>query len=247
MRNPILVALDVADRATALRLVDQLVSMVGGFKVGKELFVREGPDLVRHLRSLGAHVFLDLKFHDIPHTVARAVAAATELDVQMMTLHTSGGRRMLDAAVQAARDTASRCGRTPPTLLGVTVLTSFEQADLVEVGVDSPVARQVERLAGLAVTAELGGIVCSPLEIAFLRAITPPVCQLVTPGIRMAPPGDDDDQRRTLSAAEALMAGADWLVIGRPIYAASDPRHAVKEILDSCNLPSRPGEGDSGR
>ena len=236
MRNPILVALDLAEGDTAMRLVEAVAPVVGGFKVGKELFVRTGPDLIRQLRAQGATVFLDLKFHDIPNTVARAVSAATELGVGMMTVHAAGGRAMLEAAEQAARETATGLGCDPPLILGVTVLTSFGQADLAEVGIATPLAQQVERLALLSVAAGLRGLVCSPMEVAFLRRLLAPGVQIVTPGIR-APGAPADDQKRTLSAAQALEAGADWLVVGRPIHAAPNPRRAAEEILAS--LPDR--------
>jgi len=236
MRNPILVALDVPDKDEAWRLVEQVAPVVGGFKVGKELFVREGPGLVRHLRDQGVCVFLDLKFHDIPNTVARAVKAATDLGVQMLTVHTSGGLAMLEAAEQAAVEVAERRGCEPPLILGVTVLTSLAQEDLAQIGVTCGVGQQVERLARLAMKAGLRGLVCSPLELAFLRAVVPKECRLVSPGIR-AVGSASDDQKRTLSAAQALAAGADWLVIGRPITAAPDPRRAAEGVLASCAAP----------
>jgi orotidine-5'-phosphate decarboxylase len=236
MRNPILVALDLAEGDTAMKLVEAVAPVVGGFKVGKELFVRTGPDLIRRLRAAGATVFLDLKFHDIPNTVARAVSAATELGVGMMTVHAAGGRAMIEAAEQAARETAKGLGCNPPLILGVTVLTSFGQSDLAEVGITTPLAQQVERLAILSMAAGLRGLVCSPMEVAFLRRLLAPSVQIVTPGIR-APGAPADDQKRTLSAAQALEAGADWLVVGRPIHAAPNPRRAAEEILAS--LPDR--------
>jgi orotidine-5'-phosphate decarboxylase len=216
----------------ALRLVEQVGSLAGAYKVGKELFVSAGPELVRQIRATGASVFLDLKFHDIPHTVAGAVAAAVRLDVQMLTVHTSGGRAMLEAAEASAQETARALGRPAPLVLGVTVLTSLDGPQLAEIGLDANVGRQVERLAHLAVQAGLRGLVCSPLEIAGLRQWLPESVQLVTPGIRAADAGPDD-QRRTLTAPEAMAAGASWLVIGRPIHAAPDPRAAAERILNS--------------
>jgi orotidine-5'-phosphate decarboxylase len=205
---------------------------VGAFKIGSELFTSAGPDIVRRIRALGAAVFLDLKFHDIPNTVAKAVAAATRLDVQLLTIHASGGLEMMRAAELAAQETARALGRPPPLVLGVTVLTSLDAAELDAVGLPANPGKQVERLAALAVRAGLRGLVCSPLELAGLRQSTPDSLQLVTPGIRGA--GDAaGDQKRTLSAAEALAAGADWLVIGRPIYAAPNPRAAAEKILGS--------------
>lgn len=231
-RNPIIVALDVPHPDAALQLARRLAPVVGAFKVGKELFVSAGPDIVRRIREAGGSVFLDLKFHDIPNTVAKAVEAAVRLDVQMLTIHTSGGLAMMQAAQRAAEEAALRTGKTQPLVLGVTVLTSLNTNDLVEVGVPHDVGAQVERLAGLAARAGLGGLVCSPLEIMRLRQFLPAAMQLVTPGIR---PADSpaDDQKRTLTPAEALAAGASWLVIGRPICAAPDPRAAAEKILSS--------------
>jgi orotidine-5'-phosphate decarboxylase len=199
MRNPIIVALDVADAEAALALARTVAPAVGAFKIGKELFTSAGPDIVRRIREMGAAVFLDLKFHDIPNTVARAVAAATRLDVQMLTIHTSGGLEMMRAAEDAAQATARPAGREAPLVLGVTVLTSLDS---------------------------------NTLEIAARRQTLPAAVQLVTPGIRTGAE-KADDQRRTLSPREALEAGADWLVIGRPIYAAADPRAAAERILAS--------------
>jgi len=232
MRNPIIVALDVPDVDAALRLVGQLAPVVGAFKVGKELFVSAGPEIVRRIRATGAAVFLDLKFHDIPNTVARAVAAAVRLDMQMLTVHTSGGRAMLEAAEKSAQESAAKLGRSAPLVLGVTVLTSLDRDGLAEVGVEPDVGRQVERLATLAVKAGLRGLVCSPLEITALRQMLPPEIQLVTPGIRAAD-AEADDQKRTLSAAEAMAAGASWLVVGRPLCTAPNPRAAAERMLAS--------------
>jgi orotidine-5'-phosphate decarboxylase len=232
MHNPIIVALDVAKPESALKLVEQLATVVGAFKVGKELFVSAGSDMVRRIRATGASVFLDLKFHDIPSTVAKAVAAAVQLDVQMLTIHTSGGSEMMRAAERAAQETASDLQRPPPLVLGVTILTSLGSNELAEIGMVSNVGRQVERLALLATSAGLRGVVCSPLEIAGLRQILPADTQLVTPGIRPID-ANQDDQKRTLSPREASDAGANWLVIGRPIVAAENPRAAAENILSS--------------
>ncbi len=236
MRNPIIVALDVPTADRALELATQLAPVVGAVKVGKELFTSAGPEIVRRLRATGAAVFLDLKFHDIPNTVARAVEAAVRLDVQMLTVHTTGGLVMLQAAEQAAQTEARRLGRTPLLVLGVTVLTSLDDAALAELGVNGTAAEQVARLGRLAAKAGLRGLVCSPLEISLLRAALPAEMQLVTPGIR--PPGaGQDDQRRTLTPCEALAAGANWLVIGRPICAVPDPRAAAEQILAGLEAP----------
>jgi orotidine-5'-phosphate decarboxylase len=230
MRSPILVALDVSNAERALDLARELAPVVGGFKVGSELFTSAGPQIVRDLRATGSIVFLDLKFHDIPNTVGKAVAAATRLDVQMLTVHTTGGFEMMRAAEESAQQTALQSGRNAPLVLGVTVLTSMDASTLSETGTDPNVGRQVDRLATLAVRAGLRGLVCSPLEIAGLRQVLPQKVQLVTPGIR-AGGEKTDDQRRTLSAKEALDAGASWLVIGRPLYAAASPRKAAEAIL----------------
>ncbi len=230
MRNPIIVALDVPTVAAALKLVAQLTPVSGGFKVGSELFTSAGPDMVRRIRGLGASVFLDLKFHDIPNTVAKAVVAAVQLDVQMLTVHASGGMEMLQAAEQAAQQTARQMGRAAPLVLGVTVLTSLDGSVLSQVGVNPDVSLQVRRLANLAHQSGLRGLVCSPREVAELRQMLPASMQLVIPGIRSqtAPP---DDQKRTLTPREAVALGANWLVIGRPICAAKDPRAAAELIL----------------
>jgi orotidine-5'-phosphate decarboxylase len=232
MRNPIIAALDVSTAEAAVELAQKITPAVGGFKIGSELFTSAGPDIVRRVRGLGAAVFLDLKFHDIPNTVARAVAAAVRLDVQMLTVHTGGGSEMLKAAEKAAQESAWQLGHAPPLVLGVTVLTSLDSNALSEIGLDPNVARQVRRLANMANKAGLRGLVCSPLEVAELRQTLPPSTQLITPGVRIeATPGDD--QKRTLAPREALAAGANWLVIGRPIYAARDPCAAAEAILAS--------------
>jgi orotidine-5'-phosphate decarboxylase len=230
MRNPIIVALDVPTVDAALKLAEQLASVSGAFKIGSELFTSAGPDIVRRIRGLGAPVFLDLKFHDIPNTVAKAVAAAVQLDVQMLTVHASGGLEMLKAAEQAAQESARKRGQAPPLVLGVTVLTSLDSAALCQVGLDSDVGLQVRRLATLASQAGLRGLVCSPREVGELRSVLPASMQLVIPGIR-SQTAPADDQKRTLSPREALAAGANWLVIGRPICAAADPRAAAENIL----------------
>ncbi len=232
MRNPIYVALDVPSSEKALELVRSLAPVVAGFKVGKELFVSAGPDLVKEIRATGASVFLDLKFHDIPNTAAKAVAAAARLDVQLLTIHTCGGLEMMRAAEAAAQESARSTGKPPPVVLGVTVLTSMATQDLNQVGVAGDIGHQVERLAILGNEAGLRGFVCSPLELAMLRQFLPETTELVTPGIRGAA-DVAGDQKRTLSAKEAMEAGATWLVIGRPIYAAADPRSAAKRILAS--------------
>lgn len=232
MQNPVIVALDVPTPEKALELASQLAPVVGAFKIGSELFTSAGPEIVRRIRATGAAVFLDLKFHDIPNTVAKAVAAATRLDVQMLTIHTGGGLEMMQAAEKAAQETARQADRPAPLVLGVTVLTSMDAKNLGETGVSSEVGPQVERLATLAAKAGLRGLVCSPLEITTLRRVLPKEMRLVTPGIRTGAE-KADDQKRTLSPREAMTAGASWLVVGRPIYAAPNPREAAEAILAS--------------
>jgi len=231
-RNPIIVSLDVPTGEAALELVKKIAPVVGAFKIGSELFTSAGPDIVRRIRATGAAVFLDLKFHDIPNTVAGAVASATRLGVQMLTVHASGGVDMLKAAEQAAQETAKQTGHNAPLVLGVTVLTSLSSQSLSEIGIDSNVARQVRRLANMATKAGLRGLVCSPLEVAELRQMLTADTQLVTPGVRTGAE-KADDQKRTLTPREAIAAGANWLVIGRPIYAAENPRKAAERILES--------------
>jgi orotidine-5'-phosphate decarboxylase len=234
MRNPIIVALDVPTTEAALKLVEQLTPVSGGFKIGSELFTSAGPDIVRRIRDTGAAVFLDLKFHDIPNTVAKAVASATRFDVQMLTIHTSGGLEMMRAAEKAAQGEAKSLGLQPPLVLGVTVLTSSNNETLAEIGCEADTEQQVLCLARLAVKAGLRGLVCSPLEVVKLRQSLPPSTQLVTPGVRTGTE-KADDQKRTLTPREAIAAGANWLVIGRPIYAAENPREAAEKILESLN------------
>ncbi|HEV8210896.1 MAG TPA: orotidine-5'-phosphate decarboxylase [Vicinamibacterales bacterium] len=229
----LLVALDVDTIAEARVLADRLRGAVGGFKIGSRLFTSEGPAFVEELASRGDRVFLDLKFHDIPNTVAGAIAAATRLGVWMVNVHASGGRAMMRAAKTAAEEEAARRSRPAPLVIAVTMLTSLDQAALGEIGLDAPVAAQVERLAGLTESCGLDGVVASPQEIAIIRRRCGPAFAIVTPGIRGA--GEAiGDQSRTLSAADALAAGATYLVVGRPIIAATDPRAAAERIAAAC-------------
>ena len=224
MTHKIIVALDYADAASALALVARLDPALCRLKVGKELFTAAGPDLVRTLVARGFEVFLDLKFHDIPNTVAAACRAAAGLGVWMLNVHASGGRRMMAAAQAALADLPK-----PPLLIAVTVLTSMSAEDLGEVGISAAPADQVLRLARLAHACKLDGVVCSAQEAAMLRAELGAGFRLVTPGIRPAG-AESGDQRRVMTPAEALRAGATDLVIGRPVTAAADPLAALERI-----------------
>jgi orotidine-5'-phosphate decarboxylase len=228
--NPILVALDVDSGARALALADQLNGAVGGFKIGKQLFTAEGPAIVRAIAERGDRVFLDLKFHDIPNTVAGAVRSAIATGAWMVNVHCSGGTAMMRAAAEAATAQAAALGRPRPLVIGVTVLTSLDDAALAEVGSARPVREQVLQLARLAQAAGLDGVVASPLETAAIRAACGPDFAIVTPGIRAAEAAGTDDQARTMSAPDAVAAGATYLVIGRPITGAADPRAAAAAI-----------------
>jgi orotidine-5'-phosphate decarboxylase len=238
--DQLLVALDVQDGVAAVAIAEHLRDVVGGFKIGNRLFTTEGPDIVRTLAANGGRVFLDLKFHDIPNTVATAVSAATSLGVWMVNVHASGGTRMMQAARDAARETAAREGRDPPLVIAVTVLTSMNAAMLDETGVHAPVLDQVLRLADLAQAAGLDGVVASPQETALIRQRCGPDFAIVTPGIRGGAMADTregasalsvmNDQERTLGPAEAIAAGASYLVVGRPIIAAANARKAAEEI-----------------
>jgi orotidine-5'-phosphate decarboxylase len=224
-RERLIVALDVENAADALEMVQAIGDSAGVFKVGKQLFTAEGPDLIRQLVSRRHKVFLDLKFHDIPNTVAAAVRSAAGLGVHMLTVHASGGRKMLVAAAEAAQASPSR-----PIVLAVTVLTSMTDSDLSEVGISRPAAEQVALLARLAKDAGCGGLVCSPWEAQALRRLVGTEMALVTPGVRPAG-SDKGDQARVATPADAIRAGASHVVVGRPITVAADPGQAAKAIL----------------
>src|SRR5262245_28702120 len=225
----ILVALDVDTAAEARQLADRLRGVAGGFKIGKQLFTSEGPSIVKDLVARSDRVFLDLKYHDIPNTVAGAVRAATRHGVWMLNVHASGGLDMMKAARAAADEESARTGQTSPLLIGVTVLTSLTDANLGDIGVGGAAETQVRRLAALTRKAGLDGVVASAREIAIIRETCGRDFLIVTPGIRGS--GDaKGDQARTMSAAEAIEAGANYLVVGRPITAAADPRAAAERL-----------------
>ena len=222
--NPVYCALDTTDVDRARALARTLKGSVGGLKIGKEFFTAHGPDGVRRVLPGGVPLFLDLKFHDIPNTVAGAVRAACALNPTMLNVHAAGGTAMMEAARDAAQESA-----TPPWVLAVTVLTSLDAQDLTSIGVTGSPEDQVVRLATLAQRAGLTGVVCAAAEISALRAACGPDFKLVVPGIR--PEGSaTGDQKRTMTPAEALARGADVLVIGRPITTATDPAAAAQAI-----------------
>ena len=233
-KDRLIVALDVPDRASALTLVEQLSGLVGMFKIGSQLFTAEGPDLVREIVRGGEKVFLDLKFHDIPNTVAGAVESAARLGVSMLNVHTLGGSEMMRAAAHAVGD-RGLLWITRPAVLGVTVLTSMDKADLADVGIPSDLSAEVVRLATLARDSGLDGIVASPHEIRLIReCITAERFIILTPGIRPVWSAKGD-QKRIATPVDAIRDGADFIVIGRAITDAADPRAAANRILEEIN------------
>ncbi len=225
MNSKVIVALDYETERQALSLVDQIDPSLCRVKVGKEMFTTLGTDFVKQLHSRGFDVFLDLKFHDIPNTVARAVHSAAELGVWMVDVHASGGLRMMETAKKILEP----YGKDAPILISVTVLTSMEDVDLLQIGLNASPMEQVIRLARLSQRAGLDGVVCSPQEVEILRANCGKDFKLVTPGIR--PEGSEfGDQRRVMSPKEAIEAGADYLVVGRPITLAEDPVAVLRSI-----------------
>lgn len=230
---PIILALDKSQLSEAIDLASSLKEYVAGFKIGTELFVAAGPAAVERLKGLQRKLFLDLKLHDIPNTVARTVRIAVHLGVDMLSLHCLGGPAMLQAAVEAAIDEADRCKSQPPLLLGVTILTSLNDEDLSLLGFSSSTQSQVLRLGRLAINSGLQGLVCSPKEVGLLRQEFGPTVTLVTPGVRAS--AGTDDQQRVLNAAEALRRGATWLVVGRPITSAPNPVKAALSLLSEID------------
>jgi len=234
----LLVALDVESGARALELAGMLRDVVDGVKIGSRLFTLEGPTLVRRLADTGTRVFLDLKFHDIPNTVAQAVEAAVATGAWMLNVHASGGIPMMQAAAKAAAQAAGAAGHRRPLVIGVTVLTSMDESTLRAGGVDRPLLDHALALARMAQRAGLDGVVASPQETAAIRQACGPDFSIVTPGIRGASAGSEkNDQARTMGPAEAVKAGATHLVVGRPIIAAADPRGAAQRIAEEMKAP----------
>ncbi len=230
--NPIVVALDVDTASQALSLVDRLRGVVGMFKIGKQLFTAEGPDIVRKITSLGEKVFLDLKYHDIPNTVAKAGVEAARLGVSIFNLHALGGTKMMKTTVETVTEAVERERITRPIILGVTVLTSHTQDSLNEIGIEMRIEDEVVRLARLCDESGIDGVVASPHEIAPIRkAVLNPSFVILTPGVR--PAGSAlDDQSRVMTPAQAIRSGANLIVVGRPIIAAVDPYIAAQKIFE---------------
>ena len=230
MKQRLIVALDLADLERAKELAAVLAPEVGLFKVGKQLFVNAGPDVVRTIHDLGGEVFLDLKFHDIPNTVAAAAVEAARLGVRLFNVHASGGREMMLETAKAVDEVAEKEGPRRPAVLGVTVLTSLDQADMETLGIRGGVAVQVVRLADMTREAGLAGVVCSAQEAPDIRRRCGADFMLVTPGIR--PAGQQTgDQKRVLTPGEAVLAGIDYIVVGRPITGADDPVGAARSVV----------------
>lgn len=232
--SPVFVALDTTDAAIAAQLAKRLTGLVGGFKLGLEYFVANGPAGMNVVSDLGMPLFVDLKLHDIPNTVAAAMRGVARLGAAITTIHASGGAAMIRAAVDAAHDEAAKLGMPAPAVVAVTILTSLDQSGAEAVGFHGPVLDQVKRLAALAQENGAAGIVCSPLEVDAVRAQCGPDFKLVIPGIRPAW-SETGDQKRFLTPAEARAKGADVLVIGRPITGAADPADAARRIAQELD------------
>ncbi|OCF96613.1 orotidine-5'-phosphate decarboxylase [Gilliamella sp. wkB308] len=231
MSSPIIVAVDFADVKSAWNFIDRVEPNDCRLKIGKELFTHAGPDFIKQIMNKGFDVFLDLKFHDIPNTVAKAIVAAADLGVWMTNVHASGGSRMM----QAAKDALYPYGKDAPLLIAVTVLTSMESVDLQEIGIPISPLEQATKLALLAKNCGLDGVVCSAKEVQSFRTRLGSDFKLVTPGIRPAG-ANADDQRRIMTPQRAQAAGSDYLVIGRPITQADDPSLALRTILSTLDL-----------
>lgn len=230
-KEKLIVALDVSTADEAQKIIAELKDLGVGFKIGLQLFVAEGAGFVRELTDSGARVFLDLKFHDIPNTVAAAAVEAARLGVWMFNLHAAGGSEMMERTASAVRETCAREQLRQPKIIAVTVLTSSNRESLREVGVENEVLPQVVKLAKLTESCGLDGVVASPLEIAAIRETVGKDFLIVTPGIRPESAIAGDDQKRVLTAAQAVRAGADYLVVGRPILRANNRRSAAENIL----------------
>ncbi|RAU21626.1 orotidine-5'-phosphate decarboxylase [Paramagnetospirillum kuznetsovii] len=233
--NPVFVALDTTEQSKAAALARTLIGQVGGFKLGLEYFIANGPEGMAAVSELGMPLFVDLKLHDIPNTVAAAMRGVVRLKAAITTIHASGGAAMIRAAADAAKDEAAKLGLAPPAVVAVTILTSLDQAGAEAVGFSGAVLDQVKRLAALAQDSGADGIVCSPLEVDAVRALCGPDFKLVIPGIRPAW-SETGDQKRFLTPAEARAKGADVLVIGRPITGAADPAEAAGRIKTELGL-----------
>jgi len=233
-KDRIIFALDVEHFAEAQRWVTVLKNRIGLFKVGKQLFTHSGPKVVDMIHQKNQRVFLDLKFHDIPNTVARAGEEATKLEVSMFNLHALGGLDMMRKTVEASKARAKELGTPRPVILAVTILTSMDEDTLREVGIQGPIIQTVGKLALLAMKAGVDGVVASPQEIGTIRQQCGKDLLIVTPGIRL-PSEKKDDQKRTLTPKEAIAAGANYLVIGRPIKEAKDPLAAVEKIVEDIS------------
>lgn len=229
--DKLIFALDANNYEEALSWVELLSGHIGMFKVGKELFTAVGPKIIESIKKRGQRVFLDLKFHDIPNTVARAAQAAVRLNIDMFNVHASGGNQMIKETVSAAYSCADKLGTARPIILAVTVLTSLNNADLTEIGFQKNTRELVLHLAKLAKNAGASGVVASAQDIALLRANFGDKFLIVTPGIRSASAITKDDQKRTLSAYEAVKTGADYIVVGRPIREAQEPLEACLQIV----------------
>jgi orotidine-5'-phosphate decarboxylase len=233
-REKIIFALDVEHFSEAQQWVKLLKNQVGLFKVGKQLFTHAGPKVIDMILAKGQKVFLDLKFHDIPNTVAKAGEEATKHNVTMFNLHALGGFEMMKKTVETSRTGAKSIGIPKPIILAVTILTSMDEETLKEVGIQGPILEEVGRLSQLSMKAGIDGVIASPQEIGIIRQKCGEDFLIITPGIRL-PSGKKDDQKRTLSPKEAMSAGANYLVIGRPIKDAKDPLEAVQKIIEDIS------------